>query len=70
MPAEISQASFFYDEIVAKGAEAYDYLAALAEAASKTEENEWREFKGAGFIDAPIPLQQQWRERQRSEILK
>jgi hypothetical protein len=49
-----SQASIFFDKIIGLKSRAFDYLCELAQPSSRTEENEWRDFKGAGFITASI----------------
>jgi hypothetical protein len=51
MPPTPSRASIFFRQIEDIGqSAAYDRLADLAKESAKTEENEWREFKGGGFL--------------------
>jgi hypothetical protein len=47
----VSRAKLFYDE------ECSDFASFQALINEQAEENEWREFKGAEFIDAPLPPQ-------------
>src|ERR1022692_4504593 len=53
MPSSPSHASIFFEKIVSLGPGAFAYLDGLAKKSAQTDENEWREFKGGGFISAP-----------------
>jgi hypothetical protein len=53
MPSSPSHASIFFEKIVGLGPGAFSYLDSLAKKSAQTDENEWREFKGGGFISAP-----------------
>jgi hypothetical protein len=69
MPAP-SQAEAFYRKIIRAKARAFAYLQKLSDPAEETEENEWREFKGASFIDAPLPAGDDvQKERRRRDVL-
>ena len=48
-----SGAEGFFDNLVAKGDTAFAFLESFAK--SGTDENEWRDFKEAGWYDAPVP---------------
>ncbi len=51
MPTTPSRASVFLQKVENLGpAAAYDYIANLAKKSAQTDENEWREFKGGGFL--------------------
>src|SRR2546427_4701586 len=53
MPSTPSSASIFFQKIENFGPSAtYDYVGDLAKKSAQTEENEWREFKGGGFLRA------------------
>ncbi len=53
MPSSPSNASIFFQKIEDLGpSAAYDYVAELAKKSVHTDENEWREFKGGGFLRA------------------
>ena len=45
-----NRAQLFYQKIVELGPDAFCYLEELARKKSDTDENEWRDFKGGGFI--------------------
>src|SRR6266516_4392731 len=50
MPIYPSRASLFFEQITDLGSQAFAYLDGVAKKSVSTDENEWREFKGAGFI--------------------
>lgn len=65
-----SQAEAFYRKIVRTKARAFAYLQELSDPAEETDENEWREFKSAGFIDAPLATgDDAQKERRRRDAL-
>lgn len=49
-----SHAQLFFDKIVKNPAQAFQWLEDLV--SEGADENQWRDFKEAGFIDAPLPL--------------
>lgn len=63
-----SRAKLFFESLFSTRSSAFNRLSDLV--TQNAEENEWREFKGAKFIDDPLPLEASGNGKKRGEIEK